>query len=79
VYVWLLDGDGPENFVGQVMTALGLLSESMLIAERPSTSFIEKPDGSEALGSAVQLVINLSAIAVAERMSLPEHPGRWAA
>jgi hypothetical protein len=61
------------------MTALGLLSESMLGAERPLTSFIEKPDGSEALGSAVQLVINLSAIAVAERMSLPEHPGRWAA
>ena len=79
MYVWLLDGDGPENFVGQVMTALGLLSESMLIAERPLTSFIEKPDGSEALGSAVQLVINLSAIAVAERMSLPEHAGRWTA
>ena len=61
------------------MTALRLLSESRLIAERPLTSFIEKPDGSEAIGSAVQLVINLSAIAVAERMSLPEHPGHWTA
>jgi hypothetical protein len=51
----------------------------MLIAEQPLTSFIWKPDASEAIGSTVQLVINLSAIAVAERMSLPEHPGRWAA
>lgn len=52
------------------MTALGLLSESMLRAERPLTSFIEKPDGSEALCSAVQLVINLSAIAVAGTLTV---------
>src|SRR5829696_1971862 len=103
-----------------IMTAFGLLSESMLIAERPLTSFIWQPDAlswivgflagtagmlaltsaksgalvgvlisvttipaaanaavaiacwvpSEAIGSAVQLVINLSAIAVAGTLTL---------
>ncbi|MFL6044220.1 MAG: DUF389 domain-containing protein [Propionibacteriaceae bacterium] len=103
-----------------IMTALGLLDQSMLIAERPLTSFIWKPDAlswivgflagiagmlaltsaksgalvgvlisvttipaaanaavalaywvpSEAVGSAIQLVINLSAIAVAGTLTL---------
>jgi uncharacterized hydrophobic protein (TIGR00271 family) len=103
-----------------ILTALGLLNESMLIAERPLTSFIWKPDAlswivgflagiagmlaltsaksgalvgvlisvttipaaanvavaiaywvpSEAIGSAIQLVINLSAIAVAGTLTL---------
>jgi uncharacterized hydrophobic protein (TIGR00271 family) len=103
-----------------ILTAVGLLSESMLIAERPLTSFIWKPDAlswivgflagiagmlaltsaksgalvgvlisvttipasanaavalaywvpSEAIGSAIQLVINLSAIAVAGTLTL---------
>ena len=56
----------------------------MLIAERPLTSFIWKPDAlswivgllasiwvpSEAIGSAIQLVINLSAMAVAGTLTL---------
>jgi uncharacterized hydrophobic protein (TIGR00271 family) len=103
-----------------ILTALGLLNESMLIAERPLTSFIWKPDAlswivgflagiagmlaltsaksgalvgvlisvttipaaanvavaiaywvpSEAIGSVIQLVINLSAIAVAGTLTL---------
>jgi len=103
-----------------ILTAVGLLNESMLIAERPLTSFIWKPDAlswvvgflagiagmlaltsaksgalvgvlisvttipaaanvavalaywvpSEAMGSAIQLVINLSAIAVAGTLTL---------
>jgi uncharacterized hydrophobic protein (TIGR00271 family) len=103
-----------------ILTAAGLLSESMLRAERPLTSFIWKPDAlswivgflagiagmlaltsaksgalvgvlisvttipaaanvavalaywvpSEAMGSAIQLVINLSAIAVAGTLTL---------
>jgi uncharacterized hydrophobic protein (TIGR00271 family) len=103
-----------------ILTALGLLDESMLVAERPLTSFIWKPDAlswivgflagiagmlaltssksgalvgvlisvttipaaanaavalaywvpSEAIGSAIQLVINLSAIAVAGTLTL---------
>jgi uncharacterized hydrophobic protein (TIGR00271 family) len=103
-----------------ILTATGLLNESMLIAERPLTSFIWKPDAlswivgflagiagmlaltsaksgalvgvlisvttipaaanvavalaywvpSEAIGSAIQLVINLSAIAVAGTLTL---------
>jgi uncharacterized hydrophobic protein (TIGR00271 family) len=103
-----------------ILTAAGLLSESMLRAERPLTSFIWKPDAlswivgflagiagmlaltsaksgalvgvlisvttipaaanaavalaywvpSEAIGSAIQLVINLSAIAVAGTLTL---------
>jgi uncharacterized hydrophobic protein (TIGR00271 family) len=103
-----------------ILTALGLLDQSMLIAERPLTSFIWKPDAlswivgflagiagmlaltsaksgalvgvlislttipaaanaavalaywvpSEAVGSAIQLVINLSAIAVAGTLTL---------
>jgi uncharacterized hydrophobic protein (TIGR00271 family) len=103
-----------------ILTALGLLNESMLIAERPLTSFIWKPDAlswivgflagiagmlaltsaksgalvgvlisvttipaaanvavalaywvpSEAMGSAIQLVINLSAIAVSGTLTL---------
>jgi uncharacterized hydrophobic protein (TIGR00271 family) len=103
-----------------ILTAAGLLNESMLIAERPLTSFIWKPDAlswivgflagiagmlaltsaksgalvgvlisvttipaaanvavalaywvpSEAIGSATQLVINLSAIAVAGTLTL---------
>jgi len=103
-----------------ILTAVGLLNESMLIAERPLTSFIWKPDAlswvvgflagiagmlaltsaksgalvgvlisvttipaaanvavalaywvpSEARGSAIQLVINLSAIAVAGTLTL---------
>jgi uncharacterized hydrophobic protein (TIGR00271 family) len=103
-----------------ILTAVGLLNESMLIAERPLTSFIWKPDAlswivgflagiagmlaltsaksgalvgvlisvttipaaanaavalaywvpSEAIGSAIQLVINLSAIAVAGTLTL---------
>jgi len=103
-----------------ILTAAGLLHESMLIAERPLTSFIWKPDAlswivgflagiagmlaltsaksgalvgvlisvttipaaanaavalaywvpSEAIGSAIQLVINLSAIAVAGTLTL---------
>jgi uncharacterized hydrophobic protein (TIGR00271 family) len=103
-----------------ILTATGLLNESMLIAERPLTSFIWKPDAlswivgflagiagmlaltsaksgalvgvlisvttipaaanvavalaywvpSEAMGSAIQLVINLSAIAVAGTLTL---------
>lgn len=103
-----------------ILTALGLLDESMLIAERPLTSFIWKPDAlswivgflagiagmlaltsaksgalvgvlisvttipaaanaavalaywvpSEAIGSAIQLVINLSAIAVGGTLTL---------
>jgi uncharacterized hydrophobic protein (TIGR00271 family) len=103
-----------------ILTALGLLSESMLVAQRPLTSFIWKPDAlswivgflagiagmlaltsaksgalvgvlisvttipaaanaavalaywvpSEAIGSAIQLVINLSAIAVAGTLTL---------
>jgi Domain of unknown function (DUF389) len=101
------------------LTALGLLNESMLIAERPLTSFIWKPDAlswivgflagiagmlaltsaksgalvgvlisvmtipaaanvavaiaywvpSEAIGSAIQLMINVSAIAVADPLT----------
>jgi uncharacterized hydrophobic protein (TIGR00271 family) len=104
----------------RILTAAGLLNESMLIAERPLTSFIWKPDAlswivgflagiagmlaltsaksgalvgvlisvttipaaanvavalaywvpSEAMGSAIQLVINLSAIAVAGTLTL---------
>jgi uncharacterized hydrophobic protein (TIGR00271 family) len=103
-----------------ILTAIGLLNESMLIAERPLTSFIWKPDAlswivgflagiagmlaltsaksgalvgvlisvttipaaanvavalaywvpSEAMGSAIQLVINLSSIAVAGTLTL---------
>jgi uncharacterized hydrophobic protein (TIGR00271 family) len=103
-----------------ILTAMGLLNESMLIAERPLTSFIWKPDAlswivgflagiagmlaltsaksgalvgvlisvttipaaanvavalaywvpSEAIGSAIQLVINLSAIALAGTLTL---------
>jgi uncharacterized hydrophobic protein (TIGR00271 family) len=103
-----------------ILTAIGLLNEAMLIAERPLTSFIWKPDAlswivgflagiagmlaltsaksgalvgvlisvttipaaanaavaiaywvpSEAIGSAIQLVINLSAIAVAGTLTL---------
>jgi uncharacterized hydrophobic protein (TIGR00271 family) len=103
-----------------ILTALGLLDESMLVAERPLTSFIWKPDAlswivgflagiagmlaltssksgalvgvlisvttipaaanaavalaywvpSEAIGSAIQLVINLSAIAFAGTLTL---------
>ena len=101
-----------------ILTAIGLLNESMLVAERPLTSFIWKPDAlswivgflagiagmlaltsaksgalvgvlisvttipaaaavaiaywvpSEAIGSAIQLVINLSAIAVAGTLTL---------
>jgi uncharacterized hydrophobic protein (TIGR00271 family) len=103
-----------------ILTAVGLLNESMLIAERPLTSFIWKPDAlswivgflagiagmlaltsaksgalvgvlisvttipaaanaavalaywvpSEAIGSAIQLVINLSAIVVAGTLTL---------
>jgi uncharacterized hydrophobic protein (TIGR00271 family) len=103
-----------------ILTALGLLDQSMLIAERPLTSFIWKPDAlswiigflagiagmlaltsaksgalvgvlisvttipaaanaavalaywvpAEAVGSAIQLVINLSAIAVAGTLTL---------
>jgi uncharacterized hydrophobic protein (TIGR00271 family) len=103
-----------------ILTALGLLDESMLIAERPLTSFIWKPDAlswivgflagiagmlaltsaksgalvgvlisvttipaaanaavalaywvpSEAIGSAIQLVINLSAIVVGGTLTL---------
>jgi uncharacterized hydrophobic protein (TIGR00271 family) len=101
-----------------ILTAIGLLNESMLIAERPLTSFIWKPDAlswivgflagiagmlaltsaksgalvgvlmttipaaanaavalaywvpSEAIGSVIQLVINLSAIAVAGTLTL---------
>jgi uncharacterized hydrophobic protein (TIGR00271 family) len=103
-----------------ILTAAGLLNDSMLIAERPLTSFIWKPDAlswiigflagiagmlaltsaksgalvgvlisvttipaaanaavavaywvpSEAIGSAIQLVINLSAIAVAGTLTL---------
>jgi uncharacterized hydrophobic protein (TIGR00271 family) len=103
-----------------ILTALGLFHESMLIAERPLTSFIWKPDAlswivgfiagivgmlgltsaksgalvgvlilvttipvaanaavalaywvpSEAIGSVIQLVINLSAIAVAGMLTL---------
>jgi uncharacterized hydrophobic protein (TIGR00271 family) len=103
-----------------ILTAVGLLNESMLIADRPLTSFIWKPDAlswivgflagiagmlaltsaksgalvgvlisvttipaaanaavalaywvpREALGSAIQLVINLSAIVVAGTLTL---------
>jgi uncharacterized hydrophobic protein (TIGR00271 family) len=103
-----------------ILTALGLLDESMLIAERPLTSFIWKPDAlswivgflagiagmlsltsaksgalmgvlisvttipaaanaavalaywvpREAVGSAIQLVVNLSAIVVAGTLTL---------
>jgi uncharacterized hydrophobic protein (TIGR00271 family) len=103
-----------------ILTAFGLLDESMLVAERPLTSFIWKPDAlswivgflagiagmlaltssksgalvgvlisvttipaaanaavalaywvpSEAIGSAIQLVINLSAIVVGGTLTL---------
>jgi uncharacterized hydrophobic protein (TIGR00271 family) len=112
-------GMGATVILTWILTAAGLLNESMLIAKRPLTSFIWKPDAlswiigflagiagmlsltsaksgalvgvlisvttipaanaavalaywvpSEAIGSAIQLVINLSAIVVAGTLTL---------